>query len=477
MTFIQTIQGTRPGNFTSHIAAVDMSKKDKKQLKKIKTSGFSRGMSLLNLAVSSTVKFAGKKVTDPFYSAENKENRLKEFLLDRASVLVKELEILKGSVMKAGQMLSVYGEHFFPPEVNSILKALQSDSRHVSWEEMQKVLHRQLGKDVVAKLHIQEIPIAAASMGQVYEGVYKGKPVAIKVQYPGVDQAIDSDLKALKRILSLSKLIPNGEGTEELFKEVRMMLHYEADYSREVATLNKYIERLKTEDFFVIPKVYEEISTKRVIVMDKMEGVRIDSPTVLGLSQERRNKLCDKFLGLYFQEAFNWREVQTDPHFGNYLIQVDSVGSEDRIVLLDFGAVRSFPKRYIQPFSDMALASIEDDEKGVEEAARKLGFLKPEDSEGVIKLFTKICLLGASPFKKQYDPQYGGEGFNFSENDLVEELTKLGKDAAFAFKLRPPPREAVFMDRKLVGTYTILKTLGYVEGPYSAAKEFLPLRN
>ena len=447
-------------------------KSEQKEIDQIKTGGLARGLSLLNLAVSTTVKLAGKKISDPFYSEEKKVERFSNFLLERAAVLVKELEVLKGSVMKAGQMLSVYGEHFFPAEVNNILKALQSDSAPVSWKEMEKVLNRQLGKDWSKKIELNQTPLAAASMGQVYEARYKGKEIVLKVQYPGVDKAIDSDLKALKRIVSSFKMIPNSKGLDELFKEIRMMLHYEADYHRELETLKWYKNQLSGQDLYIVPDPIEELCTKRVVAMQRMYGLRIDNEEVLGLPQDRRNRLSEGFLRLYFAEAFEWKTVQTDPHFGNYLIKLKEDGN-DQIILLDFGAVRHFPKRYIEPFGAMALASIEEDPIKIIESAHQLGFLKENDSQKVEDLFAKICLTGATPFQKHHDPEFDGKPFRFGDNNLVEILTGMGKDAVFAFKLRPPPREAVFMDRKLVGTYMILKALGYEAGPYSIAQEYL----
>ena len=134
--------------------------------------------------------------------------------------------------MKAGQMLSVYGEHFLPEEVNTILKKLQTDSTPIAWEQMHKVLVQQLGEEKLSLLEIKEEPIAAASMGQVYLATIKKtkQTLALKVQYPGVDKAIDSDLNALRKILLVSQILPSHSNFEDIFKEIRMMLHYEVDY-------------------------------------------------------------------------------------------------------------------------------------------------------------------------------------------------------------------------------------------------------
>ncbi len=167
-----------------------------------------RGMSLLGLTLASGVKYAGFTLGNLLTNKEQRGERWDKFLALQSSMLVEELGRLKGSIMKAGQMLSVYGEHFFPPEVNRILKTLQMQSRAVSWDEMAKVLVAQLGDEILSELHIDPEPLAAASMGQVYRATHKesGEVLAIKVQYPGVDKAIDSDLNTLNKI---SPIIPS----------------------------------------------------------------------------------------------------------------------------------------------------------------------------------------------------------------------------------------------------------------------------
>lgn len=457
----------------------DASMKKKKELKKIPSSMLSRGLSLLNLTLSSGTKYAGLKVSDLF-SSDGKDKRLQDFLLSQASELVEELGKLKGSIMKAGQMLSVYGEHFFPPQVNQVLKALQSNTRPVVWEEMEAVIRKQLGEKY-EELSIDSTPIAAASMGQVYKAIVKetGEVLALKVQYPGVDKAINSDLNSLRTILSLSHLVPKGQDFDEIFREIRMMLHYEVDYSRELEQVLWYQDKLKEDDRFKIPKVYPEYSTKRLLAMSFEDGFALDSIEVMHLSQERRNLLSAGFLELMLKEVFEWRMVQTDPHFGNYKIIIGKDGEKDKILLLDFGAVRSFPKKYIEPFANLVHSSLEKNSKSNFQAGVRLGFLRKDDEDDVKDLFKKICFIGIEPFEEKYesplcDGSHEGEHpYDWGETKLLEKFKDLAKDALFTFRLRPPPREAVFLDRKMVGVYTILKRLKLKMGPRKILKAYL----
>lgn len=456
--------------------------KKKKDLKKIPSNVFSRGMSLFNLTVSTGTRYAGLKFTDLFTSVEDREKRLQEFFLEQATELVEELGRLKGSIMKAGQMLSVYGEHFFPPQINQILKSLQSNTRPVIWEEMERAIRSQLGDEKFAKLEIDKEPVAAASMGQVYKAriIETGEILALKVQYPGVDKAINSDLSSLKTILSVSHLAPKGSDFDEIFREIRMMLHYEIDYVRELEQLQWYQEKLKDDVRFVIPKVYPEFSTKRLLAMSYEDGVPLDASQIADLSQDRRNRIAASFMELMFREIFEWRMVQTDPHFGNYKIRLaDSNCEHDRILLLDFGAVRSFPKRYIEPFAQLVHSALEKDIDANFNAGLNLGFLREDDNERVRDLFARICFTAIEPFELRYaSPQCdgsdeGAEPYKWGESRLLDKLTELAKDALFAFRLRPPPREAIFLDRKMVGTYTILTKFQLRMGPRALLQKYL----
>jgi predicted unusual protein kinase regulating ubiquinone biosynthesis (AarF/ABC1/UbiB family) len=456
--------------------------KGNKELKHIKTRAVQRSMSLLGLTLSSGVKYAGFKIGSLLAGKEDSGERWDKFLAQQSHLLVDELGRLKGSIMKAGQMLSMYGEHFFPAEVNRILKSLQIQSRAVTWEEMHKVLRSQLGEEVLAELAIEPEAIAAASMGQVYRARLKssGEVLAIKVQYPGVDKAIDSDLTTLKKILAIFQLLPNSQRFDELFKEIRMMLHFEADYRREAEMLERFRTLLADDERFIVPRLYPRYCSNRVLALSFEEGCAIDSAQVLALSQERRNRLGAAFMEMMFREIFAWRLVQTDPHFGNYKIRRgDGAGLKDRIVLFDFGSVREFPRRYIYPFAALVDAAIEGDEEAIVRQGIRLGFLRETDGQAAFALFKQLCLTAIEAYVPAHaSPAMDGseEGPNpyvWGQTDLIQRLTTLAKDAVFTFKLRPPPREALFIDRKMLGIYTIITTLGLRMGPHKLLKEYV----
>jgi predicted unusual protein kinase regulating ubiquinone biosynthesis (AarF/ABC1/UbiB family) len=454
-------------------------------LKEIATGALGRGFSVFSLSVVTGVKLVGHKIVDVFQEKQLSQERLERFWQQQVHHLVDEMGRLKGTIMKAGQMLSVYGEHFFPEDINRVLKRLQSQSQTLAWDVMDKVLRQQLGKDIHQKLEFDTTPVAAASMGQVYRAYDRqnGQVYAVKIQYPRVDQAIDSDLKVLRRILSLSKLIPKGENFDGIFREVSMMLHYEVDYERELAMLNQYRQLLAGDDRFIVPQAFSEYSSRRILTLSYEDGHGIDSSEVAALPQLSRNRLAASFLELLLLETFSWRFVQTDPHFGNYKVRLGQQGEPDRFVLLDFGAVRKFPKRYTEPLSRLAKAVIAQNESGVVQGGLDLGFLRAGDGPREQNLFYRLCATVLEPFSEAYESQDregtvpGVQTFHWGETDLLKRASLIGKDAAFAFKLRPPPREAVFLDRKIGGAFIVLAKLKYNCGPRKLLLSHLDLNH
>ena len=446
-----------------------------------------RSARLLKVGLKSSVKVAESALSVAI-GRKSKQALYDEFISETMRSFVREVSELKGGLMKAGQLLSVYGEHFFPAEVNQILKALQSDSKEVALGVMTKKMAAALGEARFSRLRIDPQVLGAASLGQVYKvDVYPSsarrgtaQTMALKVQYPRVNGAIKSDLVTIKRFISILKLLPDSQRYNSVYEEVKTMLHYEMDYSRELKYYQKYAKLLADDPILRVPKVYSEFSTKTILAMELVKGRRLDDPVVMSLSQERRNQLALGIMRLLYSEVFTWRMVQTDPHIGNFLVQLKEDGfSKDALYLLDFGAVRRFCAEYIDNFRAMALSACENEPADIIKYGQQLGFLKPEDSPEMNELFVQIALKAVEPFLECYAGEcdlsgaYGDHEYDWSELGVVHEISRLARNAAFAFKLRPPPQEAIFMDRKLVGTVTLIKVLGAKLGPRKLALSYL----
>lgn len=427
--------------------------KNGKELHKIKSSVLSRGLTLARMTLSTGAGLASQSAKGLFSSDEKKSENWKTFLKVQAQFFSQELGELKGSLMKAGQMLSMYGEHFLPPEANQFLRTLQADSPPVAWPLIEKEIKKNLSAEKMALLEIEKEPIGSASLGQVHRAVIKatGEKIALKVQYPGVDKAIESDLRALKSFFSMMKFLPKGKTTDQIFEEVRNMLVQEMDYELEAQETELYAERLKGDTRFIVPRIYRDFCGPKLIASSFEAGINPGEPLIANLSLERRNKLALNFMDLYFKELFEWGIVQTDPHLGNYKVRISPTG-EDQLVLLDFGATRKYPKEFLDPYYEMILALVHQDAERLSKAAFRLKFLTENDNPALKKLFEEFCMMTVEPFTED-------QAYDWGNSDLPQRLTKKVFQMIQKFELRPPPREILFLDRKTGGVFIFLKVL------------------
>jgi predicted unusual protein kinase regulating ubiquinone biosynthesis (AarF/ABC1/UbiB family) len=438
----------------------------KKQLHKIKSSLFSRGLTLAKMSINTGAKIAAHGVTQALKSQSERDQGWNDFLKNQTQVLTREIGELKGSLMKAGQMLSVYGEHFFPPEVAKLLRNLHQDSPPLKWEVMEKLIVKYLGKENRSLLKIGPESIGTASLGQVHkaEVIANKEILALKVQYPDIEKAIDSDLKALRSFLYLMKLLPKDFNTDPIFHEIHGMLIQETDYIQEAELTAQYYQLLAGDPRFVVPKVHPEFSNKRILATSFEHGVRVDDPMIQNLSQDRRNRLALNFMELYFKEIFEWQFVQTDPHFGNYRIRLQQNG-EDQIVLFDFGATRRYPDQFMKPYQQMIKSLFYNDRPAFEKAARKLKFLKDHDNPELQSLFEDFCFDTVEPFLLPDDPRNKGRvdfdgTYDWKNTDLPQRSSKKIMKLIQNFEWRVPPREIIFLDRKAAGVFIFLSHLG-----------------
>ncbi len=415
----------------------------KKELKEIRTSLLSRGLSLAKASLKAGRLTATQMLTKGESGAG---------WLHQVEFLIHEIGQLKGTAMKVGQTLSMYGEHLLPPELNDLIKKLQQDSPPLAWAAIEKVLLDELGEDGLAALEVEHQSVASASIGQVHRARIRatGQAVALKVQYPGVDLAVETDLKLLKFALSMSDLVPRGPRMDQIFAEIRDMFYQEVDYLQERNFTEQFHAHLAGDSRYLVPATHPQFCTRRVFTGDFMAGVRADSPTVQALSLDRRNRLGIAFLELYLRELLDWRLVQTDPHLGNYLVQVDPVGEDDKLILIDFGAVRSVPEDFLTNYATLIEGGVRGDERAIERAGRQLKLLLPEDSLDLVREYIELSMMLLEPFNGVYD---------WGASDLPKRVAGKLAHVAFNYRMRSPPRELVFLDRKLGGVFIFLSVL------------------
>lgn len=431
------------------------------KLKKIKHGFFSRQLSIAKLGLKS-----GKDLLFQFKD-QDMRTRLHQSLTKRAEEIGKELGLMKGSMMKAGQMLSLYGETFLPKEATEYLKKLQSESNYLEWDKMEKML----SKKQVEKLTISPTPLAAASIGQVHLAKQKEDQgpmnLACKIQYPSVKNAIESDLRALKWLLKSLKLLPQDIDTGPIFQEVREMLYQEMDYHQELQFNLDYQIRLKNyeyRDWFKIPQVYPDLSSDRVLVMDYMEAEKIESDLVDSLSQEIRNELAEKFLDFYFKELYDWGLVQTDAHPGNFLLDLKDL-SAPKWVLLDFGATKKMDEELKKNYGNLIRFTYQADEKSYKNLLISLGYIPSDIDEMIWRELWEYTQIVMIPLCKS--------SFDFSNTTLPEEMSQKMTKIMSHLKIKNIPHQSFFLDRKIGGVFVILSKLKATVNCQSIIKKYL----
>lgn len=438
----------------------------RRTVKRVKTGSMERRFSLARAGFLAGARYATASAGNLFATPEKREARRRQNLSERARELVDELGQLKGSVVKIGQMMALFGEHFLPAEVTEALHTLENSTTALEWPAVERHLRQQLGSLKLAELDISPEPLGAASLGQVHRARRKsdGTELVLKIQYPGVADAIDSDMRALVRLLKLSRLVPITEQFNQWLDEVRDMLGREVDYDLEAHTTRHFRKALEDDPRFVVPKVHDQYSTHSILCLSYEEGVNISDPSVVQLSQERRNFLGRAIMELCCREVFEWNKMQTDPNFGNYLMRIGENG-DDRIVLLDFGAIRDFDDEVLGPGREMIRASWYHDTPRLIRAMRALGFLAGNVPQRLLDDFAALCFEAIEALQNpdRFPPSASvlndrGE-YLWGESDLPGRIMNRASRTALSVYFDVPPREFIFLFRKLLGAYTFLHVI------------------
>ncbi|MXP10204.1 ABC1 kinase family protein [Pseudoblastomonas halimionae] len=376
--------------------------------------------------------------------ARGERPKMRDLLLTpgNARRLTDQLSHLRGAAMKMGQMISMDAGDMLPPELSEILSALRSQAHRMPPPQLRDVLDGEWGKGWRDRFKsFNATPIAAASIGQVHRAVLPdGREVAIKVQYPGVRESIDSDVDNVTSLLRISGLVPKELDLTPLLDEAKRQLHEEADYLREAEQMDLYADRLEGDDRYVVPRSIAELTTPRVLVMDFVEARPIE--TLDDEPQEIRDRAMAELIALLLRELFEFGVMQTDPNFANYRYQPDS----GKLVLLDFGATRDIAPAIAESYRRLFAAGLAKDRDAVRAAAVDAGFVGP----GVLAnhreaLDDMIDIVIAEMTR---------EGpFDFGDRAFVQVLREQGMDMATdRATWHLPPAETIFVQRKISGT-------------------------
>jgi predicted unusual protein kinase regulating ubiquinone biosynthesis (AarF/ABC1/UbiB family) len=285
------------------------------------------------------------------------------------------------------------------------------------------------------------------------------------VQYPGIADTIEDDFKNVMQMLALTRWISSGRQLQELTQELKQHLLMEVDYQYELTIAQRMAARVADDSRYYVPTYYTPFCTGSVLAMEFVEGLEVNHPDVQALSQARRNRLAEAMLTLFFNEAFEWRLMQTDPNFGNYRILIDDQGQNDRLVLLDFGAVRELPIDFSRSLKKTILAAHYGDVDATIEGATELRCLKPGDSERVKRSFADFCCYILEPFASDMavvpEPAVTADGlYDWRASRLLNRAGRVGSEGMMVKGFAVPPSEFMLMMRKLTGVFTFVAALG-----------------
>ncbi len=397
--------------------------------------------------------------------ASGERPRMNDLVLTPGNIgrLTERLSHLRGAAMKMGQMLSMDAGDALPPELSEILAKLRDNADFMPPRQLDRVLAEEWGSDWRKNFRrFEPRPIAAASIGQVHRALTRdGRTLAIKVQYPGVRQSIDSDVDNVATLLRVTGLLPKELDIAPLLVAAKEQLHEEADYRREGRMMQRYGDLLAGHDAFVVPILDEELTRDRILAMSYEEGRPVEQ---LGdQPQEVRDSVFAEVIELVARELFEWGLMQTDPNFANYRYRE----ADRKIVLLDFGATREVAPRIAQSYRTLLEAGLARDHEGVKQAAIDAKFMSPQvlDKHGEAIDRMIAIILGEMARDAPFD--FGDRGFVPA---LRDEGMAIAQDKA-AWHI--PPAETLFVQRKVSGTALLGARIGAVVNIHAIVRDVL----
>ena len=352
---------------------------------------------------------------------------------------------MRGAAMKVGQLLSMESGELIPEELSPILAQLRNQGRSMPLAQLNRSLEQYWHKGWLEEFaYFSYQPIAAASIGQVHKArTQQGEFLAIKVQYPGVRESINSDVDNLASLLKWSGLIPKSVDFSVILSEAKLQLHEEANYVAESEFLNAYARALAGDHRFAVPELNQQWSNENILAMSFMEGEPIES--VQTLTQAQRNAIMTHLFELFFKELFEWQMMQTDPNFANYLYQADT----QKIVLLDFGATRWLSKDLSAGYSALIAAALEGDIKQITQALQDLNYLNESVTQAVLAIMVEIVMLACEPLRFEED-------YDFAQSDLPSRIRDLGMRLSLEQNYwHSPPLEVLLIHRKIAGLFLL----------------------
>jgi predicted unusual protein kinase regulating ubiquinone biosynthesis (AarF/ABC1/UbiB family) len=285
----------------------------------------------------------------------------------------------------------------------------------------------------------------------VHEAELNGKKLAVKIQYPGVADSISSDLKLVKPI-AFSMLGMSGKELDVYMHEVEERLLEETDYELEVRRSIEFSNACSQLENVVFPKYYPELSSKRIITMDWLEGMHLREFLATNPSQELRNSIGQALWDFYNFQQHELRAVHADPHPGNFMIT-----PEGKLGVIDFGCIKEMPEDFYYPFFSLTSTNLFDNKQETIKAFRQLQMIHADDTPAQVEFYYSMYKQMISLFAKPYIT----DSFDFSQADFFNDLYNFGEKISkmAEFKQARGVKHFIYVNRTNFGLYNILHDL------------------
>ena len=417
------------------------------------TAGRARRMlSVGGLTTSVGGSYLWQALKRPFQSTTQREATLLDTHIRNARRVVERSKELRGAFMKMAQLLSMR-QDLFPAEALEVLSVVQSSVPPMSWAKVRRVLTAELGGPPEERFaSIEHEAFAAASLGQVHRAELRGgRPVVVKVQYPGVADTVHQDIKNVRALVRVFDSIARDVMRQDVdskavVRELEERLAEELDYRREADNVERFRTLLASDHEVIIPRVHRKLSAGRVLTMDRLEGYPLQDIMAPGVDQELKDWVGVKLFRLLWRQLLEFGVLHADPHPGNYLVT-----HHPRIGILDFGSVRVFERQVRLGYLRMSRGLLAGDDAVAGAAAADLGFIQHgDDPAPFLELLRVVCepILVDRP----YDPR---------DYDVMERGLRASQ-ITLSHGLYRAPGHQVFLLRALLGLDGCLRTFGTV---------------
>ena len=422
-----------------------------------------RFMKLAGMTASIASKTVSNKIRT-FSADEDQKNEARSKLFQDIGIQIADtLGEMKGAVMKVGQIASQYKD-IFPPEVAKAIAKLQRQAPAMPFAQIKLQVEKELGKplDQIFK-HFDEQPFAAASIGQVHKATLpNGKDVVVKVQYPGVDEACESDLKQVRLALRLMGVLKVDRKLQDrIFQEIQDSLHEELNYEIEAQNLQVFKTfHEKLDPKIIIPNVFTDYSSRRILTLSLEKGENIETASTWDL--QTRNEMGRRLVRALGQQMFYLKRFHCDPHPGNFAFRED--GS---VIIYDFGGVKTLSIDIIERFKNLVRAGRKNDIATIEEHLTTLDALS---EKGVFpeELYHEWLEVLLRPLTTQYD---------FAENSAHHDGVKLVKKSLKYWDTFKPSPDTLMVNRTISGQYWNLIHLKVNDNLNDLFEELVPTLN